>query len=105
MSDWYDKKWILSRLPDDIPQDIVERAFKSMGFYYVKDDPLEVWCVGEREADHVAERFVSERLPEPTVDGRRVSQCPDVEEKWEELPCKCHATEKDGLPNDKDELT
>lgn len=48
---------------------------------------------------------LDERLPEPTVDGRRVSQCPDVEEKWEELPCKCHATEKDGLPNDKDELT
>ena len=59
MSDWYDKKWILSRLPDEIPQDIVERAFKSMGYFNVKDDPLEVWCVGEREADHVAERFVS----------------------------------------------
>ena len=59
MSDWYGKKWILSRLPDEIPQDIVERAFKSMRYYYVKDDPLEVWCVGEREADHVAERFVS----------------------------------------------
>ena len=28
---------------------------------------------------------VDERLPEPTVDGRRVSQCPDVEEKWEEI--------------------
>ena len=59
MSDWYDKKWILSRLPDEIPQDIVERALKSMGYFYVKDDPLEVWCVGEREADHVAERFAS----------------------------------------------
>ena len=30
---------------------------------------------------------LDERLPEPTVDGRRVSQCPDVEEKWEELQC------------------
>ena len=32
MSDWYGKKWILSRLPDEIPQDIVERAFKSMRY-------------------------------------------------------------------------
>ena len=30
-----------------------------MGYFYVKDDPLEVWCVGEREADHVVEQFVS----------------------------------------------
>ena len=28
---------------------------------------------------------VDERLPEPSVDGRRVSLCPDVEEKWEEI--------------------
>ena len=57
MSNWYDKKWILSKLPDDIPQDIVERAFEEMCCYYVKDDPLEVWCVGERGADQVEERF------------------------------------------------
>ena len=59
MSEWYDKKWILSKLPDKIPQNIVERAFKIMKYYYVKDDPLEVWCVGEREADHVEERFAN----------------------------------------------
>ena len=57
MKDWYDKKWILSKLPEDIPQSIVNRAFEGMNYYYVKDDPLEVWCVGEREADHVVERF------------------------------------------------
>lgn len=57
MKDWYNKKWILSKLPEDIPQSIVNRAFEGMNYYYVKDDPLEVWCVGEREADHVVERF------------------------------------------------
>ena len=57
MKDWYNKKWILSKLPEDIPQDIAERAFEGMRDYYVKDDPLEVWCVGEREADYVVERF------------------------------------------------
>lgn len=57
MRDWYDKKWILSKLPEDIPQSIVKRAFEEMHYYYVKDNPLEVWCVGEREADHVMERF------------------------------------------------
>ena len=63
MRDWYDKKWIRSRLPNEIPQDIVERAFKGMSHYYAKDDPLEVWCVGEREADHVVEQFANkERL-------------------------------------------
>ena len=28
---------------------------------------------------------LDERLPEPTVDGLRESQCPDVEKKWEEI--------------------
>ena len=59
MSEWYDRKWILSRLPHDIPQDIVDHAFDGMGQYYVKKDPLEVWCIGEREADHVVERFAN----------------------------------------------
>ncbi len=36
MSEWYDRKWILSRLPHDIPQDIVDHAFDGMGQYYVK---------------------------------------------------------------------
>lgn len=59
MKNWYDKKWIRSRLPDEIPQDIVERAFNVMKYYYVKDNPLEVWCIGEREADHVVELFAN----------------------------------------------
>ena len=59
MSEWYDRKWILSRLPHDIPQDIVDHAFDGMRQYYVKKDPLEVWCIGEREADHVVERFAN----------------------------------------------
>ena len=59
MKDWYDRKWILSKLPDEIPHDIVERAFNSMRYFYVKDDPLEVWCVGDRGDDHVKERFIS----------------------------------------------
>lgn len=62
MKKWYDKEWILSRLPDEVPKDIVDRAFKSMRYYYVKDDPLEVWCEGEREADHVVELFVSKEM-------------------------------------------
>lgn len=57
MSEWYDRKWILSRLPHDIPQDIVDHAFDGMGQYYVKKAPLVVWCIREREADHVVERF------------------------------------------------
>ena len=59
MIEWYDKKWILGKLPHDIPQDIVKRAFDGMRQYYVKKDPLEVWCIGEREADHVVERFAN----------------------------------------------
>lgn len=57
MCNWYDKKWILSKLPTNIPQNIVNRVFDGMSYYYVKDNPLEVWCVGEREDDHVVERF------------------------------------------------
>ena len=59
MKDWYDKEWILNKLPADIPQNIVEQAFNGMNCYYVKDDPLEVWCIGEREDDHVVERFAN----------------------------------------------
>ena len=37
----------------------MDHAFDGMGQYYVKKDPLEVWCIGEREADHVVERFAN----------------------------------------------
>ena len=59
MKKWYDKEYILSKLPDNILQDIVDRALNGMRYYYVKDDPLEVWCVGDRGDDHVVERFVN----------------------------------------------
>ena len=70
MSEWYDRKWILSRLPHDIPQDIVDHAFDGMGQYYVKKDPLEVWCIREREADHVVERFAHFWHPKTMTVGR-----------------------------------
>ena len=60
---WFDKEWIISRLPKDIPQDIVDKSFDGMRHYYIKNDPLEVWCQGDRGDDHITEKFANkERL-------------------------------------------
>ena len=48
-------------------------------------EPFEIHLQNDLHQFLLGMHEVDERLPEPTVDGRRESQCPDVEEKWEEI--------------------